>query len=271
MSQNILLRNNVTVGGTGKQPMLFAHGLGSDQTTWRYLTPALMPLYQLVLFDYVGSGQSDRAAYEPSRYATLDGYAQDILDICQTLDLTNVILVAHSVSAMIGLLAAIQQPHYFAKLIMIGPSPRYLNEAPDYVGGFEQADIDELLTLMDQNYSQWAHYLAPAMMGNPDRPRLGQELIQSFCSTDPAIMQQFARATLLSDHRLQLAKLQKPALILQSNQDLIAPHSAGEYTHQHIPASTLHYMNATGHCPHLSNPTETIALIQDYLSIPQPA
>ena len=249
--------------------MLLAHGFGCDQNMWRYIAPAFENNYRVIGFDYVGSGQSDPQAYDPQRYARLDGYAQDVLDICQALDLTDVVFVGHSVSAMIGLLAAIQQPRRFARLIMIGPSPRYLNEAPHYVGGFERADIDELLALMDQNYIRWVNTLAPAIMGNSDHPSLGLELNQSFCATDPVIMQQFARATLLSDNRSDLPKLQVPALILQCNEDVIAPVSVGEYTHQHLPTSTLRYMKATGHCPHLSAPAETIALMQAYLSMNQ--
>ncbi|WP_310589471.1 alpha/beta fold hydrolase [Fibrisoma montanum] len=246
--------------------MLFAHGFGCDQHMWRFLTPAFEDRYRIVLFDYVGSGKSDKTAYDPNRYGELTGYAQDVLDICEALQLTNTIFVGHSVSSMIGLLAAIQQPRYFDQLILIGPSPRYLNDQPGYFGGFEQADIDELLSLMDHNFIGWANSLAPAIMGNADRPGLGKELTDSFCSTDPVIMQQFARATLLSDNRRDLSYLQIPALILQCADDIIAPQPVGEYMHQHLPKSTLRYMKATGHCPHMSAPTETIELMDDYLT-----
>jgi sigma-B regulation protein RsbQ len=271
MDQAVLTRNNVTILGEGTQPMLLAHGFGCDQHMWRYITPAFQESYQLILFDYVGSGQSDLTAYNPQRYSELAGYAQDVLDICEALDLTNVVYVGHSVSSMIGLLAAIQQPERFDRLVMISPSPRYLNEEPDYIGGFERADIDELLDLMDQNYIRWANTLAPVIMGNMEHPGLGQELTQSFCSTDPLVMQQFARVTLLSDNRLDLPKLGLPTLILQCADDIIAPQSVGNYTHHHLPNSTLQYMNATGHCPHMSAPDETIALMRAYLSTAQPA
>lgn len=250
--------------------MLFAHGFGCDQHMWRHVSPAFEEAYQLILFDYVGSGQSDITAYDPRRYQELNGYAQDVLDICEALELTNTIFVGHSVSSMIGLLAASQEPRYFDRLIMIGPSPRYLNDVPDYIGGFERADIDELLDLMNHNFIGWANTLGPAIMGNPDNPGLGQELTQSFCSTDPVIMQQFGRATLLSDNRQDLPKLHLPSLILQCTDDIIAPVSVGEYTHRQLPESTLRYMKATGHCPHVSAPAETVTLIKEYLRSSQP-
>lgn len=249
--------------------MLLAHGFGCDQHMWRYITPAFEQTYRLILFDYVGSGQSDKTAYDPKRYNDLKGYAQDVLEICQALDLTNIVFVGHSVSSIIGILAAIEQPERFERLILLGPSPRYLNEKPDYTGGFEPEDIEELLGLMDQNYLRWANVLAPLIMGRPDAPEFGQELTQSFCSTDSTVMKQFARATLLADNRADLAKLNVPALILQCDQDIIAPQPVGEYMHKHLTNSTLRYMKATGHCPHLSAPTETIALMQTYLSISQ--
>lgn len=271
MNEDVLKRNNVRVIGKGTQPMMLAHGFGCDQHMWRYITPAFEEKYQLILFDYVGSGHSDRVAYDVRRYSELKGYAQDVLDICQALALSNVVFVAHSVSSMIGLLAAVQETERFDRLVMIGPSARYLNDLPNYVGGFERADIDELLVLMDQNFMQWANVLAPAIMGNADHPELGQELTQSFCSTDPVVMQQFARVTLLSDNRQDLPNLQVPALLLQCAEDIIAPTTVGEYIHQHMPYSTLRYMKATGHCPHLSAPAETIALMNAYLSTAQPA
>lgn len=251
--------------------MLMAHGFGCDQNMWRYITPAFEKTHQIVLFDYVGSGQSDKRAYDPERYNSLTGYAQDILDICQELDLTDIVFVGHSVSSIIGILAAIQQPHRFSRLILIGPSPRYLNQKPDYIGGFEQQDVDELLTLMDQNYFRWANTLAPLIMDNADRPHLSQELTHSFCATDPLVMKQFARATLLADNRADLPRVTIPSLILQCSQDIIAPRLVGEYMQRHLPNSTLRYMDATGHCPHLSAPAETIALINEYLSVGQPA
>lgn len=194
MRADILKRNNVKVLGNGTQPMLFAHGFGCDQNMWRFVTPAFEQDYKIILFDYVGAGNSDHSAYVPERYASLQGYAQDLLDVCEALDLENVILVGHSVSSMIGLLAAIQQPHYFERLVMVGPSPCYINEG-DYVGGFEKKDIEGLLETMEKNYIGWANFLAPNIMNRNDKPELGEELTQSFCSTDPVIARQFAEAT----------------------------------------------------------------------------
>jgi sigma-B regulation protein RsbQ len=262
---NVLARNNVQRLGRGTQPMLFAHGFGCDQNMWRFVTPSFENDYRLVLFDYVGSGRSDLRAYNSERYSDLHGYAQDILDICEALDLRDVILVAHSVSSMIGLLAAIQQPERFHRLVFLGPSPRYVDEPPHYTGGFQRRDLEELLETMDRNYIGWAHGLAPVIMRNPDRPQFTAELAASFCSTDPVIARRFAEVTFFSDNRGDLPKLQVPSLILQCSEDLLAPQSVGEYMHRHVPRSTLKVMRAQGHCPHLSEPAETCALIQDYL------
>jgi sigma-B regulation protein RsbQ len=270
MSVNVLARNNVKVFGRGTQPMLFAHGFGCDQNMWRFITPAFADDYRIVLFDYVGSGKSDLAAYDADRYASLDGYAQDVLDVCHALDLRDVVFVGHSVSSIVGILAANREPDRFANLILIGPSPRYLNDAPDYVGGFERSDIEGLLETMDKNYIGWANYLAPVIMKNPDRPELGAELTESFCSTDPVIARRFAEATFYSDNRVDLARLQVPSLVLQCSDDIIAPTAVGEYMHRETPGSTYRLMKATGHCPHMSAPEETIALIQEYLAAVAP-
>ncbi len=266
MVQQFLVRNNVKDFGNGSQPMLFAHGFGCDQHMWRFVTPAFEDDYRIILFDYVGSGKSDYASYNPERYQSLQGYAQDILDICEALDLQHVILVAHSVSSMIGLLAAIEKPSRFSHLIMVGPSPCYINK-DGYIGGFEHKDIEGLLETMEKNYIGWANFLAPQIMGNADRPELGQELTDSFCSTDPVIASQFAKATFFSDNREDLSKLKTPSLILQCAEDIIAPSQVGDYLHQNLPNSTLKQMKATGHCPQLSEPGETIQLIQDYLGV----
>jgi sigma-B regulation protein RsbQ len=263
---DVLVRNNVKVAGHGKQPMLFAHGFGCDQNMWRFVAPAFADDYRLVLFDYVGSGKSDLSAYDAERYATLDGYAQDVLDVMHALDLRDVVFVGHSVSSMVGVLAARREPERFANLIMIGPSPRYLNDPPDYSGGFERSDIEGLLDTMDKNYIGWANYLAPAIMANAERPELGQELTESFCSTDPVIARRFAEATFFADNRRDLAELRVPSLILQCSEDIIAPNEVGEYVHRELPGSTLRLMQATGHCPHMSAPEETIALMREYLS-----
>jgi sigma-B regulation protein RsbQ len=263
---DVLTRNNVTVTGRGTQPMLFAHGFGCDQNMWRFVAPAFAEDFRVVLFDYVGSGRSDLSAYDAERYAALDGYADDVLEVCHALDLRDVVFVGHSVSSMVGVLAATREPQRFANLIMIGPSPRYINEAPEYVGGFERSDIEGLLDTMDRNYIGWANYLAPAIMANADRPELGEELTESFCSTDPVIARRFAEATFFADNRADLSSLRVPSLILQCSEDIIAPQVVGEYVHRALPESTLRLMQATGHCPQMSAPEETIALMREYLS-----
>jgi sigma-B regulation protein RsbQ len=265
MSQEILSRNNVRIFGSGTQPMMFAHGFGCDQNMWRLVTPAFEDEYRIVLFDYVGSGKSDLAAYDPERYSRLEGYADDILDICHALDLHDVILVGHSVSSMVGVLAANREPERFDRLILVGPSPRYVNDPPEYVGGFERADIEGLLEMMDKNYIGWANFLAPAIMKNPERPELGEELTESFCSTDPVIARRFAEATFFADNREDLSRLRVPSLVLQCSDDMIAPDAVGEYVHRNLAGSQLRRMKATGHCPHMSHPEETIEAIRDYL------
>jgi sigma-B regulation protein RsbQ len=245
--------------------MLFAHGFGCDQTMWRFVTPAFEDDYRIVLFDYVGSGKSDLAAYDAERYASLEGYAQDVLDIVHALDLEDIVFVGHSVSGMVGVLAANREPHRFARLVLVGPSPRYINDAPDYVGGFERTDIEGLLETMEKNYIGWANFLAPAVMKNADRPELAMELEASFCSTDPVIARRFAEATFFADNRADLADVRVPSLIMQCSDDLIAPLDVGEYLSRSLPASTLRVLRATGHCPHMSEPNETIAVMREYL------
>ena len=248
--------------------MVFAHGFGCDQNMWRYITPAFEGQFQIITFDYVGAGRSDITAYNPEKYSDLTGYAEDILDICHELDLKDVILVAHSVSCMIGLIAANREPSLFSLMILVGPSPCYINDGEDYTGGFERKDIQDLLDTMDRNYIGWANFLGPAIMKNPDRPELAGELTDSFCSTDPKIARQFAEVTFFSDNRRDLSHLRVPSLILQCSDDLIAPLEVGNYLHTHLRDSTLAVMTATGHCPHLSAPQETISLIRRYLANP---
>jgi sigma-B regulation protein RsbQ len=257
-------RNNVTVLGAGKQPMLFAHGYGCDQTMWRLVTPAFENDYRIVLFDHVGAGRSDVSAYNSAKYSSLQGYADDILEICADLDLTHVLFVGHSVSAMIGVLAAIKQPQLFDRLVLIGPSPSYIND-DTYTGGFTRKDIDELLEFQDSNFLGWSSTLAPTIMGNPDRPELGEELVNSFCRTDPEIAKQFAAVTFLSDNRADLPRVSTPTLIIQCQQDVIAPMAVGQYVHQRLPNSEFAVLSATGHCPHLSAPEETITAIKRFL------
>jgi sigma-B regulation protein RsbQ len=266
MADKILLRNNVKTIGEGAQTIMFAHGFGCDQNMWRFVAPAFEKDYKIVLFDYVGSGKSDLSAYKPERYGDLQGYAQDVIEICDALDLKDVIFVGHSVSGMIGALAAIERPELFKSLIHVVPSPCYINCPPDYTGGFERADIEGLLDMMDKNYIGWANFLAPVIMKNAERPELGAELEQSFCSTDPKIARRFAEATFFSDNRADLAKVTTPSLIIQVTDDAIAPVSVGEFMHRNMPNSKLSLLDASGHCPHMSHPRETIEIIKEYLS-----
>jgi sigma-B regulation protein RsbQ len=257
-------RNNVQIRGSGTQPMLFAHGFGCDQSMWRYVVPAFEEDYRMVLFDYVGCGKSDWSAYDGGRYATLQGYAQDVLDIVEGFDLRDVIFVGHSVSSVIGLLASLQAPDRFERAILVGPSPCYMNVG-DYAGGFERKDLEGLLDLMEKNYIGWAAFLAPVVMKNPGQPELAQELQESFCATDPRVTREFARATFLSDHRDAMAKVKLPSLILQCSEDSIAPDGVGRYLNRVLAGSTFKQMAATGHCPHMSHPEETIELMKEYL------
>ncbi len=264
---DVLARNNVTVQGPDDAPpMVFAHGFGCDQNMWRHVAPAFAAEYRVVLFDHVGAGGADPAAWDPARYASLDGYATDVLEICDALDLTDVVFVGHSVSAMVGVLAAGRDPDRFAKLVLVGPSPRYVDDDEGYRGGFSRADIAGLLDALDSNHLGWSAQMAPVIMGNPERPELAQELTNSFCRTDPDIARQFARVTFLSDNRADLAGVAVPTLVLQCSQDVIAPDVVGRYVHEHIPGSTFTQLTATGHCPHLSAPEETIAAIRAFLS-----
>ena len=250
MSQNIFARNNVKVFGKGTQPMLFAHGFGCDQNMWRFLTPAFEDDYRIVLLDYVGAGKSDWSAYLPERYASLEGYAQDILDVCEALDLSDLIFVGHSVSGVIGMLAAIREPARFDRLILVSPSPRYLNDLPEYVSGFEKSDIEGLLQMMEKNYMGWAHYLAPVVMGAPQQPDLEQELEHSFCSTDPGIARRFAEVTFFGDNRDDLPRVPVPSLILQCTEDmlLIAPDQAELWRQAGIMNQKLEQVAAARDC-----------------------
>lgn len=265
----VLERNHVNVHGRGPT-LVFAHGFGCDQNMWRFVAPAFAADHRLVLFDYVGAGRSRRAAYDPVRYASLDGYVQDLLDVCEAVGAERVRFVGHSVSAMIGLLASIRAPELFDRLVLVGPSPCYVNDPPHYVGGFERADIDALLDLMDRNYIGWANYLAPAVMKNGARPELAEELEASFCTTDPVAARQFAEVTFRSDNRADLPRVSVPSLILQCSDDAIAPMSVGAYLAKHLPHGQLRVLQAEGHCPHMSHPVETIAEIRAFLAASPP-
>lgn len=246
--------------------MLFAHGFGCDQQMWRFVAPAFEATHQVVLFDHIGCGQSDLTAWNAQRHARLDGYAADVVDIVEALDLRDVIFVGHSVSSMIGVLAANRVPERFSRLILVGPSPRYLNDPPDYRGGFEPGDIEALATLMEQNMVGWADYLAPAVIGTDSPPELVHELKTSFCTADPVIARHFAAATFLGDNRADLARVTVPSLVLQVRNDSIAPLSVGAYVHQQLRGSEFVVLPTTGHCPHMTHPRETIAAIRAYLS-----
>jgi len=264
-------RHNVTVtGAPDGQPMLFAHGFGCDQHMWRFVAPAFEDRYRTVLFDHVGAGGSDLSAYDPAKYASLDGYAEDVVALCRALGVQGGVFVGHSVSAMIGVLAAKRAPGLFARLVLVGPSPRYIDDG-DYVGGFSEAQIHELLELLDSNHMGWAQAMAPVIMGNPDRPELGQELTESFCRTDPEIARRFARVTFLSDNRADLADVTLPTLVLQCTQDVIAPMTVGEYVRDHMPDASLVVLDAAGHCPNLSAPTETADAIDAFVRGTSPA
>jgi sigma-B regulation protein RsbQ len=257
----VQVRNNVSIIGRDSGPVVvLAHGFGCDQNLWRLVAPALAEDFRVVLFDHVGAGHSDLAAWQPRRYATLSGYAEDVLAILRELDLREVVFVGHSVSAMIGVLAAIEEPERFAKLVLLTPSPRYIDEG-DYHGGFSEADIEELLDSLDSNYLGWSAAMAPVIMGNPERPELGQELANSFCRTDPAIARVFARTTFLSDNRADLAKVTVPTLVIECTDDAIAPREVGAYVHAEIRDSRLVTLDAVGHCPQLSAPQATTEAI----------
>ncbi|HTE10199.1 MAG TPA: alpha/beta hydrolase [Chitinophagaceae bacterium] len=261
---SVLKRNNVVVCGNGSVPMLFAHGFGCDQHMWRLVIPAFEKDYKIILFDHVGAGNSDLKAYDPDKYGSLEGYADDILEIIRELGLQDVIFVGHSVAAMMGIMAARHAPDLFSKLILVGPSPSYINDG-NYIGGFEKDQIEELLESLDSNHLGWSMAMAPVIMGNPGRKELGEELANSFCRTDPAIARQFARTTFLSDTRDIISSLQTPSLILQCADDVIAPRVVGEYLHAAMLASKIVFMKATGHCPNLSAPEETIEAIKAFL------
>ncbi|MDM5177578.1 alpha/beta hydrolase [Massilia sp. DJPM01] len=256
-----LIKNNVHVDGAGQQAMLFAHGFGCDQGMWRYVEPAFRADYRTVLFDHVGAGAANLACYDPQRYDSLGQYADDVLDICHELALERTVFVGHAVSAMIGVLAAIKAPRLFSSLVLICPSPCYIDDGDD-VGGFSRDDIDGLIDFFDDNFVAWSGTMAPVIMGNPERPELGQDLERSFCRTDPTAARQLARVTLLSGKRRDLAPLRPPALIPQSSADAFAPPAAGRYRHQALRGSTLVQLAARGHCPTPSAPQETVAAIR---------
>lgn len=263
----VIERNNITFIGedNSKPTLLLAHGFGCDQNMWRYLTPKLVDNYQLILFDYVGSGGSDLSYYEPSKYRVLEAYAQDIVDICETLNLKDVHIVGHSISSIIAAIAAQAIPESIKSIVMVCPSPCFLNIPPDYLGGFEPDDLEELLAIMDKNYIGWASTLAPLVMGQSLDSQYTQELNQSFCSTDPTVAKNFARATFFCDYRDLLAKISVPVLLLQSKVDSLASEDVGRYMQSQIPTSTLHVIDAKGHCLHMTHTSEITPHIIDFI------
>ena len=259
-------RNNVVEHGPRDgRPMVFAHGFGCDQNMWRFVWPEFADDHRIVLFDHVGAGGADASAFDRDRYASLRGYADDVLEICRELDLTDVVFVGHSVSAMIGVLAAVAEPERFGRLVLVGPSPRYIDDE-DYAGGFTREDIEGLLESMDSNYLGWSGAMAPVIMGNAERPELGDELTNSFCRADPEIARHFARVTFMSDNRADLPRVRTPSLVLQCADDVIAPDAVGVYVDRQLPDSRLVRLAATGHCPNLSAPEETVGAIEAFLA-----
>ncbi|MFG6462043.1 alpha/beta fold hydrolase [Roseateles sp. DXS20W] len=264
---NVLKRNNVSVMGDQGPVLLYAHGFGCNREMWNHILPAFAQTHRQVVFDYVGSGNSDRSAFDPQRYCDLKGYAQDVLDVCDALNLTEgVIFVGHSVSCSIGMLASIERPALFDRLILLGPSPSFLNDPPGYLGGFEREDLEGLLALLDQNYMGWAQYLAPVVAGASGGDAVAGTLNASFCSTDPGVARVFARATFFADNRADLNRVPRPALLLQHRKDNLAPLGVGEYMHAQMPQSTLQVLDVEGHCAHLSHPALVIDAMHQYLA-----
>lgn len=263
--EDIIRRNNVNIHGTGDKVLMLAHGFGCDQRMWRFLTPELSKRYTLVLFDYVGSGNSDLSSFSVERYSSLHGYAQDVVEIIDALKLSNVAFVGHSVSSMIGLIASLERPSQVADLVMVCPSPCFLNDLPEYEGGFERTDLEELIQLMDKNYIGWADYLAPLVMGANASAQLVGEISGSFCSTDPVVAKTFAKATFFSDHRKLLSQCAVRTLILQAASDALASVEVGEHVSQHIADSELEVIQAEGHCLHMTSPEMTASSIMKFI------
>lgn len=261
---SVLERNNVHLAGEGSRQMVFAHGFGCDQNMWRFVEPEFRGKFRTVLFDHVGAGKSDLSAYNPSKYASLDGYADDLVEIGRELDLAGAVFVGHSVSAMIGVLASLKAPELFESLVMVGPSPRYIDDG-EYVGGFSASEIEELLQSLADNHMGWSAAMAPAIMGNPDRPELAEELTNSFCRTDPEIAKQFARATFMADNRADLPRVSARTLVLQCSDDIIAASGVGKFVHDNVAGSKIVYLDATGHCPNLSAPREVVSAIRTFV------
>ena len=267
----VLERHNVVLSGVeGGEPLVLAHGFGCDLGVWRHVAPAFEATHRVVRFDHVGAGGSDPSAHDPVRHSRVEGYAEDVVELLEALDLGPVVFVGHSVSAVVGLLAAAERPDLVSRLVLVGPSPRYVDD-DGYTGGFSREEVEELLDTMDGNYLGWAQHVAPLVMGRPDRPELGEELASTFCRTDPAVARRFARATFLADNRADLRRVRTPALVVQTRVDAIAPPEVGRYVHENLPGSEFALLDAVGHCPHLSAPDELVAVLRRYLGAPAPA
>jgi sigma-B regulation protein RsbQ len=264
MNNDILSRNHVNLLGEGSQPIIFSHGYGCDQNMWRFITPAFEKEYHIILFDHVGSGKSDENQYDFTKYNSLEGYAEDVIELIEELALEKVIFVGHSVSSMIGLLSAAKRPDLFQSLVMVGPSPCYINNG-DYYGGFSEQDIDELVETLESNYLGWSSFITPVIAGNPDKPEFAEELHNSFCRMNPNIAKHFAKVTFLSDNRMDLSTVSIPTLVLQCHPDAIAPVKVGEYVYQNLQNGSYIQLDASGHCPHLTAPEQTIKAIKAYL------
>ena len=260
----VLRRNNVTISGKGSRAMMFSHGFGCDQNMWTTVARAFETDFRLILFDHVGAGRSDLGAYNDEKYSSLDGYADDVVEIGRELGLQDAVFVGHSVSAMIGALASLKAPGMFSDLVMVGPSPRYVDDE-GYSGGFSKQQVEELLEFLAENHLGWSAAMAPAIMGNADRPELGETLTNSFCATDPEMARKFARVTFFSDNRADLPRIAARTLVMQCREDIIAAPCVGEYVHAQIPNSEYVLLNATGHCPNLSAPEEVTAAIRAFV------
>ena len=261
---SVIERNHVKISGNGERAIVFAHGFGCDQNMWRLVAPAFATEFRTITFDHVGAGQSMLCAYDAAKYSSLSGYADDLVEIGRYLRLSKAVYVGHSVSAMIGVIASLKAPDLFESLILVGPSPRYIDDG-DYIGGFSFSEIEELLQSLDDNHMGWSAAMAPAIMGNADRPELGEELLNSFCRTDPEIAKAFARVTFTSDNRADLPKVTARTLVLQCKDDIIASENVGRYVNEHVPDSRLVLLEASGHCPNLSAPEEVIDVIREFL------
>lgn len=264
---SILSRNNVKVSGQGANTLVFAHGFGCNQNMWARITPAFEDSHRIVLFDYVGSGRSELSAFDVARYGRIEGYVNDVLEVCDVLALDgDVTFVGHSVSCSVGMLASIARPALFKRLVLVGPSPSFLNDPPDYLGGFEPDDLEGLLALMDQNYIGWANYMAPLVAGQAGQASVAGELTDSFCSTDPTAARVFARTSFFADNRADLPRVPVPSLILQHRDDSLAPLGVGQYMHQHLRNSRLQVLDVAGHCAHMSHPDLVIAAMRGFLN-----